>query len=101
MKTLLLCVVLFSGVATAASVAVADTSDTGVAVKDSVLTTKVKTKLVAKHLMTLSNVQVETDRDGVVWLSGTVPTKEDSITAETIARETDGVRAVRNKIVVE
>jgi hyperosmotically inducible periplasmic protein len=100
MKALLLCALLVSGVATTMSVEALDTSDTGVYVKDSVLTTKVKTKLVAKHPSALSNVRVDTDKDGVVWLSGTVPTKADSDTAETIARETDGVRAVRNKIVV-
>jgi hyperosmotically inducible periplasmic protein len=101
MKTLLLSALLLSGTASTISVAADDSSNTGVYVKDSVLTTKVKTKLVAKHPSTLSNVRVDTDKDGVVWLSGTVPTRADSDTAETIARETDGVRAVRNKIVVE
>jgi hyperosmotically inducible protein len=101
MKTLLLAALIISGAATAMPVVAADTADTGVYVKDSVLTMKVKTKLIAKHPTTLNNVRVDTDKDGVVWLSGTVPTKEDSATAEMIARETDGVRAVHNKIVVE
>ena len=77
-----------------------DTSYPGMYVKDSAITTKVKTKLVAKEPTTLSNVKVNTDHDGVVWLSGTVPTKEASVRAETIAKETDGVNGVHNSIVV-
>ena len=44
-------------------------------VKDSVITTKVKTKLAAKHMSTLTHVKVDTDANGVVWLSGTAPTR--------------------------
>jgi hyperosmotically inducible protein len=77
-----------------------DTAYPGMYVKDSAITTKVKTKLVAKEPTTLTNVKVNTDRDGVVWLSGTVPTKEASLRAETIAKETDGVKGVHNNIVV-
>ena len=79
----------------------ADASYPGMYVKDSAITTKVKTKLVAKEPTTLTNVQVNTDRDGVVWLSGTVPTKEARERAETIAKETSGVTGVHNNIVVE
>src|ERR1700679_2880440 len=78
----------------------ADSSYPGMYVKDSAITTKVKTKLLAKEPTTLTNVKVNTDRDGVVWLSGTVPSREASDRAETIAKETDGVRGVHNNIVV-
>ena len=69
-------------------------------VKDSVITTKVKTKLLAKHMSTLDHVKVDTDADGVVWLSGTVPSKDARDLAEMIAQHTDGVRAVKNNIEV-
>ncbi len=69
-------------------------------VKDSVITTKVKTKLLAKHMSTLDHVKVDTDADGVVWLSGTAPTKDARDLAEMITRNTDGVRAVKNNIEV-
>lgn len=39
-------------------------------VKDSVITTKVKSKLAAKHLSTLTHIKVDTDENGVVYLSG-------------------------------
>jgi hyperosmotically inducible protein len=77
-----------------------DASYPGMYVKDSAITTKVKTKLLAKEPTTLTNVKVNTDRDGVVWLSGTTPTKEASDRAEAIAKDTDGVKGVHNSIVV-
>ena len=45
-------------------------------VKDSAITTKVKTKLAAKHLSTLTKIKVDTDENGVVWLSGKAPTAD-------------------------
>jgi hyperosmotically inducible protein len=77
-----------------------DASYPGMYVKDSAITTKVKTKLLAKEPTTLTNVKVNTDHDGFVWLSGTVPTKQASDRAEAIAKETDGVNGVHNNIVV-
>jgi hyperosmotically inducible periplasmic protein len=67
-------------------------------VKDSVITTKVKTKLAAKHMSTLTHVKVDTDANGVVFLSGTVPTKDARDLAGMVAKETDGVRSVDNEI---
>jgi hyperosmotically inducible protein len=69
-------------------------------VDDSVITAKVKTKLAAKHMATLTDIKIDTDNQGVVWLSGKAPTKDASDLAEMIAKDTDGVTAVHNKIVV-
>jgi hyperosmotically inducible periplasmic protein len=69
-------------------------------VKDSVITTKVKTKLAAKHMSTLTHVKVDTDENGVVWLSGTAPTKDARDLAGMIAKQTDGVASVNNNIEV-
>jgi hyperosmotically inducible protein len=73
---------------------------TGTYVKDSVITTKVKTKLAAKHMSTLTNIQVDTDAQGVVWLSGKAPSQDASDLAAMIAKDTDGVTGVHNHIVV-
>jgi hyperosmotically inducible protein len=78
-----------------------DTSHPGAFVKDSIVTTKVKAKLAEKHLSTLANIQVDTDNSGIVWLSGKAPTKDASDLAEMIAKDTDGVRHVHNRIVVQ
>ena len=77
-----------------------DRSHPGVFVKDSVITTKVKTKLAAKHMSTLANIKVDTDNQGMVVLSGKAPTKDASDLAAMIAKDTEGVTAVTNKIVV-
>jgi hyperosmotically inducible protein len=69
-------------------------------VKDSAITTAVKTKLAAKHLASLKHIKVDTDSDGVVWLSGTVRTQHAADKAGEIARNTDGVRAVKNNIAI-
>jgi hyperosmotically inducible protein len=70
-------------------------------VKDSVITTKVKSKLAAKHLSTLTKIKVDTDENGVVWLSGRAPTQDAADMAGLIAKDTDGVRSVHNDIAVQ
>jgi hyperosmotically inducible periplasmic protein len=106
MKTLVLSAFLSVAVLGAAAASAdqpgdSDTSHAGAYVKDSVITTKVKAKLAAKHLSTLTNVTVDTDNQGVVWLSGKAPTKDASDLAEMLAKTTDGVVSVHNKIAVE
>lgn len=102
-KTLILGVVL-AGLAGAPLVlaqdADADRSHPKAFVKDSVITTKVKGKLAAKHMSTLTHVRVDTDENGVVWLSGTAPTKDARDLAGMIAKDTDGVTSVNNNIEV-
>src|SRR5271156_6632231 len=71
-----------------------DISHADTYVKDSVITTKVKAKLAEKHLATLTNIHVDTDRQGIVWLSGKAPTQDASDLAEVIAKSTEGVISV-------
>ena len=78
----------------------ADSSDAGAYVKDSVITTKVKAKLASKHMSTLTKIKVNTDNQGVVWLSGMAPTQDASDLAAMLAKDTEGVTSVHNKIVV-
>jgi hyperosmotically inducible protein len=70
-------------------------------IKDSTITTKVKAKLAAKHLSTLTRIKVDTDADGVVWLSGRAPTRDASDLAAMIAKNTEGVSSVHNDIAIE
>jgi hyperosmotically inducible protein len=70
-------------------------------VKDSVITTKVKSKLAAKHLTTLTRIKVDTDENGVVWLSGKAPTQDAADLAGMIAKNTDGVASVHNDVAVQ
>ena len=70
-------------------------------VKDSVITTKVKSKLAAKHLTTLTRIKVDTDENGVVWLSGHAPTQDAVDMATMIAKGTEGVTSVHNDIAIQ
>ena len=69
-------------------------------VKDSAITTKVKTRLAAEQLTSLARIHVDTDTSGVVWLSGSAKTQESIDEAIAIARHTDGVKAVHNDITI-
>ena len=70
-------------------------------VKDSAITAAIKTKMAGKHLRSLKDIEVETDLNGVVRLSGTANSKEEIDKAVEIARATDGVVRVKNDLVVQ
>ena len=76
----------------------ADRSHPVAFVKDSIITTKVKAKLAAAKLRTLAHVRVDTDRNGMVVLSGTTTTQEGADKAVAIATDTEGVTSVQSKI---
>jgi len=69
-------------------------------VKDSVITTKVKTELAAAKLSSLVKIQVETDNTGVVTLSGITTTQAGKDKAVSIAQAVKGVTSVDNQIKV-
>jgi hyperosmotically inducible protein len=70
-------------------------------VKDSVITTKIKSKLAADHLSSVAKIKVDTDDRGMVWLSGTAPSREAADRAVQLARETEGVEGVKSSITVK
>ena len=78
----------------------ADRAHPGHFIKDSAITTAIKTKLAADHMGSLTQLKVDTDKDGVVWLSGTTRSQAAADRAVEIARGTDGVVRVKNDIVV-
>jgi hyperosmotically inducible periplasmic protein len=69
-------------------------------VKDSVITTKIKTKLAAEHLGSAKHIRVDTDKNGVVWMSGTANSQAEVDKAVAIARDTEGVKSVNSHIKV-
>jgi hyperosmotically inducible protein len=69
-------------------------------VKDSVITTKIKTRLAEEHLGSLKHIRVDTDRNGVVWMSGTANSQDEVDKAVAIARDTEGVKSVNSHIKV-
>jgi hyperosmotically inducible protein len=78
-----------------------DRSHPGTFVKDSAITTKIKTKLAADHITSAAKIHVDTDADGIVWLTGTAHTKAEVDRAGQIARDTEHVVSVRNNVTVK
>jgi hyperosmotically inducible protein len=70
-------------------------------VKDSAITTKIKTKLTAESPASAMTIHVDTDKDGVVWMSGMAKSQQDIDKAVSIAQGTDGVKTVKNDVKVE
>ena len=70
-------------------------------VKDSMITTKIKSKLAAENPASMANIKVDTDKDGVVWMSGTAKSQEEVDKALSIARGTEGVKNVKNDVKVQ
>ena len=73
---------------------------TGEYVDDTVITTKVKAALVADPELKAREINVETFK-GTVQLSGFVSSREDIDKAVGVARNVNGVTAVRNSMVVK
>ena len=69
-------------------------------VKDSVITSKIKSKLLSSEDIDAMRIEVNTDNNGIVVLSGTAKTKAESDKAHEIAHSVDGVRKVINRIEV-
>jgi osmotically-inducible protein OsmY len=87
----------------AAFVACASTpqqSSTGEVVDDSVITTKIKTLLASDEFLKSFQISVET-RKGIVELSGFVDSQKAKDKADQIARGVDGVKSVRNALILK
>jgi len=97
------CLVIGTALAPVAFAADSDTDRNKPAtfVKDSMITTKIKTKLAAENPASMANIKVDTDKDGVVWMSGTAKSQEEVDKAVAIARGTEGVKNVKNDVKVQ
>jgi osmotically-inducible protein OsmY len=87
----------------AAFVACASTpqqSSTGEVVDDSVITTKIKTMLASDDFLKSFQISVET-RKGVVQLSGFVDSQRAVDKAGQIARGVEGVKSVKNDLIMK
>jgi hyperosmotically inducible periplasmic protein len=76
------------------------TRSTGEYIDDSTITTKVKSALVADPEVKGTQMQVEVHR-GVVQLSGFVDRPADAQRAVAVARNVEGVKEVRNNLIVK
>jgi hyperosmotically inducible protein len=88
--------VLIAGVAGCANTG----EKSGAYVDDAWITTKVKSEMIANHEVKAHNINVDSTR-GVVMLTGTAETEQESNKAAEIARGIKGVTAVENRIRVQ
>jgi hyperosmotically inducible protein len=89
------------GVLTLGLAACANTGEkTGSYVDDSLITTKIKTEMTASKEVSARNITVNSTR-GVVTLTGTAATAQESTKASEIARGVAGVTSVKNDIHVQ
>jgi len=97
------CFVLGTALAPMAFAADSDTDRNKPAtfVKDSTITTKIKTKLATENPASMATIHVDTDKDGIVWMSGTAKTQQDVDKAVSIAKNTEGVKSVKNDVKVQ
>ncbi len=78
-----------------------DRTNASAFVKDSAITVKVKSKLAAEHLSSLGTIRVDTDANGIVFLSGTARSQEQIDQAVSIARKTERVRGVDSRLTIK
>jgi hyperosmotically inducible periplasmic protein len=76
-----------------------DQSTVGEYIDDATITTKVKARMVENKQVDAAAISVET-LNGTVMLSGFAKNSTEKATAESIAREIKGVKAVKNEIAV-
>ncbi len=78
-----------------------DSTQPTLVIKDSSITSSIKAQLASDPSKGLSHIDVDTDDHGVVTLKGKVPTQAAADRAISIARATDGVRAVKSALKVK
>jgi osmotically-inducible protein OsmY len=75
-------------------------SSTGELIDDSVITTKIKALLAADNLLKSFQIGVETNK-GTVQLSGFVSSQEAVDKAEQISKSVQGVKSLKNDLIVK
>lgn len=70
-------------------------------VSDSVITSKIKSKLATADDVSAVHIKVDTDKNGVVVLSGTAKSKAEADKAHAIAHSVEGVTKVINQIKIK
>jgi hyperosmotically inducible protein len=106
MKTKFVMTCLIVGTLAGPVVAWAEDQDTDRAsptayVKDSAITTEIKTKLAADHITSLGRISVDTDQNGVVYLSGTARSQEAIDKAIATSKDTKGVKSVKSTLTIK
>ncbi|MBC7413807.1 MAG: BON domain-containing protein [Herminiimonas sp.] len=89
-----------AGSTTSGATGAGGSASAGVAIDDSIITTKLKTALLADTTLKGSDISVET-RNGEVALTGSVTNQAQKDHAAKIAQALSGVKNVNNKLVLK
>ena len=101
-RTVLVCgTLLGSGIALAENDQDSDRSHPKHFVKDSAITAKIKAKLLTEHFGSLVKIHVDTDANGVVYMTGTAKTQAAADEAVAMAKATEHVTSVHSDIRVK
>ena len=93
-------IVGFLAVSVTACAGSSTTESTGEYVDDSVISNKVRAKIIGNDALSIFDINVETFK-GIVQLSGFVDTEKTKELAGEVARSVDGVKEVQNNISVK
>ena len=100
-RTILAAIVAAMALLTVSGCAVSRDQETvGAYIDDTTITTQVKSRLLEDKNVAGTSISVET-LNGVVMLSGFAKNATEKSTAESIARKVNGVKSVRNGIVIQ
>ncbi|MEO8991774.1 MAG: BON domain-containing protein [Nitrosospira sp.] len=76
-------------------------SSVGEYVKDSVITSKIKARLATEKGVSAMHIMIDTDKNGVVVMSGTAGSQAEIDKAHSIAHSVEGVTKVINHIKIK
>jgi hyperosmotically inducible periplasmic protein len=82
---------------TSASAPPASSETLGQHIDDGTVTTKVKAELLSAKNVKSTHIHVKT-RQGIVWLTGSVPSADEKVAAQHVVQNVDGVKGVRNQL---
>ncbi|HEX5697286.1 MAG TPA: BON domain-containing protein [Rhodoferax sp.] len=100
-RTILAAIISAVALLTVSGCAVSRDQETvGAYIDDTTITTQVKSRLLEDKNVAGTSISVET-LNGVVMLSGFAKSATEKSTAESIARKVNGVKSVRNGIVIQ
>lgn len=100
LRTPLIAAAVATALLTAAGCAVVrDQQSVGAYIDDATITTQIKSRMFENKDVAGSSISVET-LNGTVMLSGFAKNAMEKATAERIARDVNGVKAVRNEIAI-
>jgi len=77
-----------------------DQQTVGAYIDDATITAQIKSRFFENKEVAGTSISVET-LNGIVLLSGFAKSLTEKVTAESIARKVNGVRSVRNEIVIQ